>query len=145
MSKKIVVHKKDKWFYSVSRAWTSRRSKDSRIGSIHGELAGTRRLVDFEHQFPCRAAVAGSVDPPFLCGAVWRALRRNVNEIRVSGMDANAGDGPGQFEPHVMPGSSGIGGLVNTVSVRCGDTSHRMLTHPHVHHIGIGFGYCNSS
>ena len=48
--------------------------------------------VDRRCLLPRLATVVGSVDASFICRAVWRTLRCNVNEVGIFGMDTDAGD-----------------------------------------------------
>ena len=63
---------------------------------------------------------------------------RNVDQVRVSWMNAYPGDHMRVTQSQVGPALAGIGGLVDAVSLQH-VALNLGLTHPDVDHVGIGF------
>src|SRR5579884_1467543 len=113
--------------------------QDPRVLRVHRQVAHADALVDVEHALPRRPAIARAVDAALLAGAVRVAQRRDVDHVRVRGMDADLGDVANLGKAQMLPGRAGVGGLPHAVAVRDVAADGR-LAHADVDHVRVGRG-----
>src|SRR5215211_6359707 len=92
-----------------------------------------------EHLLPTLAAIGRAEDAALGVRPPDVPERRDVDEVGVLRVDADAGDVAGVGEAAVRPGLAAIGGLVDTVAVR-DVAANRRLAHPDVDHIRVALG-----
>src|SRR5690606_2693195 len=92
---------------------------------VHDARVGVQRQVDraglgalVEHLAPGLAAVDRLEDAALLVRPEGMPERRDVDDVRVLGVDAHLGDVAGVGQAHVPPGAPAVGGLVHAVAVR---------------------------
>src|SRR5262249_13932845 len=113
------------------------RVQDPRVRRIHRQLRGAGLVVDVRDLLPALAAVLGAEHAALRVGSEGVALHRDVDQVRVLGADAGAGDLRAFLETAVLPGLPRVGGLVHAVAV--GDVAaDRRFAHADVQHVGIG-------
>ena len=110
--------------------------QDVRIARVHQDLVDAGVLVDVEDARPRRAAVRGLVEPPVSAGAPQRALCGDEHDVPVLRMHEDPPDVLGSFEPHALPCSSAVHGLVHAVAVGHAALGV-VLTGAHPHHVGV--------
>ena len=92
--------------------------ENPRVGRVHDDVRRAGTLVHEQHPLPGLPAVRRAVDPPLLLRPVAVPQRGDVDDVRIAGVDDDAGDAACVVEPHVLPGLAGIGGLVDPVADR---------------------------
>src|SRR4030095_6139620 len=114
-----------------------RGEQQARVVRIHGEVDRARDVAAVEDPFPGRAAILRAVDTAL---AVWSeniAQYRDIDEVGILRMDADAADALAVLQADVLPAASGIGRLVDAVAV--GDVeADRGLAGAGIDHVGIG-------
>ena len=111
--------------------------EDPRVRRVHRQVRGAGLLVDVEDLLPRLAAVLRAEDPALGVGAPDVALRRDVDEVRIRRMDADARDLAGVAQPDVLPGPAAVGRLVDAVAVR-DVAADGLLSGADVDHVRIG-------
>ena len=114
--------------------------ENPRIVRVHRQVRCSRLRVDEEDPFPALAAVRGPVDAAFFIGAVHMALRGDVDDIGIGGVNADAPDLPAVSEPDVLPARPAVGRLVDAVAVR-DVAADRLLARAHVEDVRVRFRY----
>ena len=87
------------------------------VVGVRGQVGGACRIALEQDLRPVLASVLRAEDAPLVVGAEGVAQRRDVDQVRVCGMNAYAGDVAGVLQAHAGPGLAPIGGPVNTVTV----------------------------
>lgn len=118
--------------------------EDARVGHVHGEIRRSRVLVHVQDELPGPPAVGGAEDPPLLVGAIGSALRRDVDQVRIVGMNPDAGDGAGAVQPQMRPSLPRVRGAIDPVAVGGHHAPDGVLAHAGVDDVGIGSGHRDS-
>jgi hypothetical protein len=106
------------------------------IGGVDDEVAGTGD-VGLEEDFgPGLATVFGAKDTALGVGAGHVADGRDVDQVGIFGIDADAADLLRGFEADVRPGLAGVGGLVHAVAVG-GVAAHGGFAGADVQDVGV--------
>ena len=85
---------------------------------IHGEVGAAGVPVHVEDQLPVGASVPRPIDPALRLRRVGVAQGAGIDEVRVLGMDQDARDPPGCFEPAMVERTAAVGGTVDPVPHR---------------------------
>src|SRR5262249_61223004 len=110
---------RDGGIYAPGRtAIMQQRSPDS-LGMIgvKRHINCARVFVTKEDLLPGSAAITGAEDATLGAGTVGAAHGRNKHYIRIAWINGNAADVPRRGEPDILPGPSGVSGLIDTVAV----------------------------
>ena len=103
---------------------------------IHRPRLGTH-IEDF---LPGVAPIGGTKDPALLVVAVRMSERRDINDVGIGGVHANARDRLCIRQAQVPPGLAAVGGLVDAVAL--GDAAAELgLAHANVNDVRVGFRY----
>src|SRR5262245_1424703 len=109
-----------------------------RIRRIHDDVDSPGVLVDEEHTVPLLAAVSRAEHTTFGLRPIAVTERGDEDDVRIPGIDYDAGDASGIVEAHASPRLPGIGGLVDAVADR-DVPSDEHFAGPHPHDIWIGW------
>src|SRR5690606_14656445 len=110
--------------------------EDARVRRVHRDLVNPGIFADEEDALPGLAAVGRAVQPAVRIGTEDVAERRDVDDVRVRGVDRDLADVAGRLQAHVLPALSGIGGLVDAVAAR-DVAADRRLAHPDIDHVRV--------
>src|SRR5437588_12277367 len=100
------------------------------------QIGGTDFRSLIEDSAPMRPAVNGFVDATLLARTVYMSQYRDVDYGRILGINDDAADVTCVLQAHVVPGSTGIGRLVDSVSEGQGGTDVR-LAGPDINRVRI--------
>ena len=110
-----------------------------RVIGVERKIHGAGATVAEQYFLPGLAAIPGAEDAALGVGAVGVAERRNVDQVGIGGVHANARDRLRIGEAHVLPGLAGVDGFVHAVALH--DVAAQFgFAHADVDHVGIGFG-----
>src|SRR5258707_8728381 len=91
--------------------------KGVRALGVHGDVAHAGVVVDLENLRPSLAAVGRFVNATLGIRSPQMSERRNVNDVRISGMYDNSPDVARRFEPdHLLPGLPGVERFVRAIA-----------------------------
>ena len=85
------------------------------VAAVEGQVGAAGVVVHGEHLLPVGAAVGRAVHAALRLRGVGVAQGAGVHPVRVGGMDQNAGDAAGGFEPPVVERAAPVGGAVDAV------------------------------
>ena len=88
-----------------------------RVARVHDDVGDAGVLVDREHGVPGLPAVGRLVEAAVAAGRPERALRRDVDDVRVLRVDHDLPDVLGGLEAHVLPALAAVLALVDAVAV----------------------------
>ena len=118
-----------------------------RVAGVHDDVGHARVLVDGQHGIPGLPAVRRLVEAAVAAGAPERALRGDVDDVRVLRVDEDLADVLGGLQADVLPALAAVLALVDAVAVA--DAPLRVVlprAHPHdVRVAGVDRHGCRSS
>ncbi len=113
-----------------------RGEQDARIGAVHGEIDRARHVATAQDLLPALAAVPGAIDAALRIGTEYVAQGRDIDEIGVLRMDADAANELAVLQTDITPRAAGIGRLVQAIAV--GDVeADRRLAGTGIDHVGV--------
>src|SRR5262245_2932265 len=123
---------------AVGRAFhpPRRRINDARIVRVESQFERADFVVDEENLFPGEAAVTAAKDAALLVGAVQVAQRRDVEEVWILRMHADARNVVGIAQADGFPGLAGIGRFPHAAAVGH-VAAHGLLAAAGIDDIGI--------
>ncbi len=113
------------------------------VAEVDGQVYRAAGLID-EQLFPPGAAAIGSLeDAAFLVGSAQVSQGRDPDDVRVGGMDDDAGDVLRIAQAHIGPGVAAVGRLVDSVAP-VGAARQGIVAGSYPHYVGIGgsHGHC---
>ena len=120
----------------VAPRFPHRGEQDARIGAVHRQLDRTRHIAAVQDLLPGLAAVPGAIDTALRMGTEYVTQSRDIDEIGILRMDADAADELAVPEADVEPCAAGIGRLVQAVAV--GDVeADRRFSRAGIDHVGV--------
>src|SRR5262249_31005703 len=108
-----------------------------RLAPVDYQIDRTRSLVDVEDFLPGGASVRGFEYAPLCIRREEMTHRRDVNDLRISGMNRDPGDVMRTRQAHVLPVPAAIERPVDAVS-RIGAASARGISRPHPDDLAVG-------
>src|SRR5688572_13511061 len=110
--------------------------EDARVRLVEAEVDRAGLVADEEGLAPGRAAVVALEDAALRVGPERVPERRDPDDVRVVGVDADPADVARLAQPDVGPGAAGVGGAVDAVAVGDVDADRR-LAHAGVDDVGV--------
>ena len=108
-----------------------------RIGWIDNQIAGAGFVAAEKNFLPGLAAIFRSKYAALFVRRPHMSLRRDVNDIRILRMDANARNLSRVFQADVLPGLAAVRRFVNSIAVR-NVAANRRLAHADIDRVRIG-------
>ncbi len=112
---------------------------------VHRQFDTAGLVADIQDFSPGLAAVGGFIDAAFGGFAIQGALGGYEHRVGVFGVDGDAGNMLGAFQPHFLPGFAGVGRFIYPIPVVGHDAPGRMLAHAHVNDVGIAFRHSDGA
>ena len=114
----------------------------TRVFGIHGEIDRPGVFIDIQNTLPDLAPIGGAIDAPLFIGTEDMAEGGDIDEIRILRMNQHLADLAAVLEADVLPGLSGIDGLVDSIAMR-EVAARAAFAHAGVDDIAVGSSHGN--
>src|SRR6185503_14676197 len=115
------------------------RIENTRVGRIHDQVDGSGLVAAGKNLVPGLAPVFRSKNSALIIRSPDVTQRRDVDEVRIFRMHANAWYLTRVVEAQVLPGLAAVGRFVHAVAVR-NVAANRRFAHAHIDCVWIGIG-----